>query len=38
MTKIELKQRIVKKLDNMESEKLAFVDKLIDNLDVYFPS
>lgn len=35
MTKIELQQRIIQKLEAMESEKLALVASFLDNLDAY---
>ena len=35
MTRTELQQRIIQKLETMESEKLAIVASFLDSLDVY---
>ena len=38
MSEMQLKQRIVQKLERMSQEKLAFLDHFIDSLDHYLPS
>jgi len=35
MTRTELQQRIIQKLETMESDKLAFVTIFLDDLDIY---
>jgi len=35
MTRTELQQRIIQKLEAMESNKLAFLDSIIDGLNFY---
>ncbi len=38
MSEVQLKQRIVQKLERMSQEKLAFLDNFIDSLDSYLQS
>jgi hypothetical protein len=38
MSELPIKQRIIEKLDGMGQETLAFLDRFIDNLDVYLQS
>ncbi len=38
MNEAQLKQNIIRKLEDMGQQKLTFLDSLIDNLDRYLPS